>query len=74
MEAAEFLAEQGKQVTVVEMLERVGHNMGTHSRRVLLHRLRQMDIILAAKTSALEITYDGGNGQQQWASTRYPDR
>lgn len=68
LETAEFLAEQGKQVTVVEMLERVGHNIGVHSRRVLLHRLRQMDIILATKTRALEITYDGvvvnSNGHQ----------
>lgn len=69
LETAEFLANQGKEVTVVEMLERIAHDMGTHSRWVLLSRLRQMGVILQTKTEAVRITPNGvvvsSNGHQR---------
>jgi 2,4-dienoyl-CoA reductase-like NADH-dependent reductase (Old Yellow Enzyme family)/thioredoxin reductase len=58
-ETAELLAQQGKQVTIVEMLPQVGSTMGMHSRRILLRRLRQLGIAMETKTRVLAITSTG---------------
>ncbi len=59
LQTAEFLASQGKKATVVEMLERLAHDMGGGSRRVLLTRLRQMGITMETKTRVDRIIPNG---------------
>ncbi|MDP2953101.1 MAG: FAD-dependent oxidoreductase, partial [Chloroflexota bacterium] len=58
-ETAELLAEQGKQVTVVEMLPRLAADMGPLSRRYLLDRLRQAGVKTEVNAQAVEITPQG---------------
>jgi 2,4-dienoyl-CoA reductase-like NADH-dependent reductase (Old Yellow Enzyme family)/thioredoxin reductase len=58
-ETAELLTELGKQVTVVEMLPQMVSDMGIHSRRILLGRLRQLGIAMETKTQVLAITNTG---------------
>jgi len=58
-EAAEFLADKGKKVTIVEMLPRVGQDIGPTTRWVSIGRLRDMgvEILTLAK---LESVTDSG--------------
>jgi len=58
-EVAEHLAEEGKQVTVVEMLERIGTDIGMTTRWVIMQRLRNAKIKLVTKTKAEEFTDKG---------------
>jgi NADPH-dependent 2,4-dienoyl-CoA reductase/sulfur reductase-like enzyme len=58
-ETAELLAEQSKQVTIVEMLPQICSDMGIHSRRILVGRLRQLGVAMETKTRVLEITNTG---------------
>jgi len=58
LEAAEMLMKQGKRVKVVEMLRKVGVDMGVHSRRLLVGRLRgKVAFEMMAKVVRIE---DGG--------------
>jgi 2,4-dienoyl-CoA reductase-like NADH-dependent reductase (Old Yellow Enzyme family)/thioredoxin reductase len=58
-ETAEYLAEQGdKQVTVVEMLDRVASDVGPTSRWVLLSRLKQK-VSVRSMTKVVEIRENG---------------
>jgi len=55
LETAEFLEEKGKEVTVVEMLKRVGKDMGATIRWNLLYRIKERDIKIFTSTEVDEI-------------------
>jgi pyruvate/2-oxoglutarate dehydrogenase complex dihydrolipoamide dehydrogenase (E3) component len=58
-EVAEHLAEKGKQVTIVEMLERIGTDIGMTTRWVIMQRLRNAGIRMETKAKAEELTDKG---------------
>ena len=55
IETAEFLADQGKKVTVIEMLKSVATDVGPTTRWVLLSRIREKMRILT-RTKVVEVT------------------
>jgi len=55
-ETAEFLAKQGKKVTILEMLPKLGPDIGVTTRQFLLRRLREAGIAMHANSCAVEIT------------------
>jgi len=57
-ETAEYLVQQGKKVTIVEMLERVAADVGPTSRWVLVKRLRDSGVGLLTKTRLVGV--EGG--------------
>jgi 2,4-dienoyl-CoA reductase-like NADH-dependent reductase (Old Yellow Enzyme family)/thioredoxin reductase len=59
METAEFLAEQGKEVVVVEMLKRVGADMGGTVRWHLMNRTKKLNIKTFVSTQIKEIQPKG---------------
>jgi len=67
--SAEFLAAQGKKVTILEMLTRIAGDMGVTSRWVLLGRLRAAGVRMLTNAKAEAITERGvligKNGQQE---------
>ncbi len=50
LETAHFLAEQGNKVTIIEMLGRIGADMGATGRWHLLNRLKQHDVTMFRST------------------------
>jgi 2,4-dienoyl-CoA reductase-like NADH-dependent reductase (Old Yellow Enzyme family)/thioredoxin reductase len=58
-ETAEFLADQGKQVTVVEMLDDIAVDVGALTRALLLDRMAEKKITVLTKSKVREITADG---------------
>jgi 2,4-dienoyl-CoA reductase-like NADH-dependent reductase (Old Yellow Enzyme family)/thioredoxin reductase len=58
-ETAEFLADKGKKVTILEMLDQIGVDMGQFSKEDLLPRLRNMEVRMEVNTKAEEITSGG---------------
>ena len=52
-EVAEFLASQGKEVTIVEILSEVVLTMESHSRRLLLERLDKLGLRILTKSEVL---------------------
>jgi len=58
-EVAEFLRAKGKQVTILEMLRRVGNDIGVTDRFAIMMRLREADIIMRANTKVVRITEEG---------------
>jgi 2,4-dienoyl-CoA reductase-like NADH-dependent reductase (Old Yellow Enzyme family)/thioredoxin reductase len=58
-ETAEFLADQGKQVTVVEMLDDIAVDVGALTRALLLERMAEKKIMILTKSKAREITTEG---------------
>ena len=68
-ETAEFLAEKCKKVTVVEMLERIGADIGPANRFFTLERLKKLGIQMRPKSRLVAVT-DAGTivdhqGQEQ---------
>ena len=59
LETAEFLAEQGKEVVVVEMLKRVGADMGGTIRWHLMNRTKTLNIKTFVSTQIKEIRPKG---------------
>jgi len=59
LETAEFLAEQGKKVVVVEMLRRVGADMGGTVRWHLMNRTKHLNIKTFVSTQIKEIRAKG---------------
>jgi 2,4-dienoyl-CoA reductase-like NADH-dependent reductase (Old Yellow Enzyme family)/thioredoxin reductase len=59
LETAEFLAEQGKEVVVVEMLKRVGADMGGTVRWHLMNRTKKLNIKTFVSTQIKEIRPKG---------------
>jgi NADPH-dependent 2,4-dienoyl-CoA reductase/sulfur reductase-like enzyme len=58
-ETAEFLADKGKKVTIIEMLDQIGADMGQFSKEDLFPRLRSMGVRMEVNTKAEEITSAG---------------
>jgi NADPH-dependent 2,4-dienoyl-CoA reductase/sulfur reductase-like enzyme len=58
-ETAEYLAEKGRKVTVIEMLPDIAIDMETFSRIFLLERLTQKNVRLMTNTKVKEITKNG---------------
>ena len=59
LETAEFLAQKGKRVIVVEMLGRMGNDMEQINRWVILQRLRVAEIRMETNLKVEKITGDG---------------
>lgn len=59
LETAELLVQKGKGTTVVEMLDRVGSDMGFISRRFLLQRLTGQGVGIETSTKAEAVTDRG---------------
>jgi 2,4-dienoyl-CoA reductase-like NADH-dependent reductase (Old Yellow Enzyme family)/thioredoxin reductase len=70
-ETAEFLAEKGKRVTIVEMLGRIGTDMVPMVISVLYPRLKKLGVVTITNAKVEEITDDGviyeKNGEKQTA-------
>ena len=58
-ETAEYLADKGKRVTILEMLERIGADIGMTTRWVIMQRLRSARIAMETKAKVEEITDKG---------------
>ena len=58
-ETAEFLADKGKKVTIVEMLERIARDIGPTTRWVTVKRLRDIGIEMLTSTRVKAITEGG---------------
>jgi pyruvate/2-oxoglutarate dehydrogenase complex dihydrolipoamide dehydrogenase (E3) component len=58
-ETAEFLADQGAKVTVVEMLDDVAKDVGMLERILLLQRLAEKGVTLLTKTVVRDVTPEG---------------
>jgi 2,4-dienoyl-CoA reductase-like NADH-dependent reductase (Old Yellow Enzyme family)/thioredoxin reductase len=57
-ETAEFLAEQGRDVTIVEMREDIALDMEPRSRKFLMPRLKELNVRVMLQTEVAEITCD----------------
>jgi 2,4-dienoyl-CoA reductase-like NADH-dependent reductase (Old Yellow Enzyme family)/thioredoxin reductase len=58
-ETADFLAQRGKKVTILEMLGRIGQDIGAATRWVIIQRLRKAGVQMETKTEVAEITPEG---------------
>jgi 2,4-dienoyl-CoA reductase (NADPH2) len=58
-ETAEFLHAKGKQVTILEMLPRVGDDIEVTNRLATMTRLSEAGIVMRANTKAVRITENG---------------
>ncbi len=58
-ETAEYLLSLGKKVTIVEMLERIGQDIGASYRWLILSRLRKAGVRMEVKAKAEEINEKG---------------
>lgn len=58
-ETAEFLADQGKHVTVIEMLDDIAVDVGPLTRALLLNRMAEKNITVLTKSKVREILADG---------------
>ena len=54
-ETAEHLAEKGHEVTILEMLERIGNDIGITTRWIIMQRLHNAGIKIKAGTEVVEI-------------------
>ncbi len=58
-EVAEFLAEQGKKVTIIEMLDAVASNLDWVTRQVLLERLAKLEVKILTGVNATGMAEGG---------------
>jgi len=58
-ETAEFLAQKGKSVTILEVLERIGNDFERTNRWVVMQRLRQAQVRLETRVEVKEIAETG---------------
>jgi pyruvate/2-oxoglutarate dehydrogenase complex dihydrolipoamide dehydrogenase (E3) component len=58
-ETAHFLAEYGKAITIVEMLDAVGTDLGFIPRPLMLEKLRRWGVETKTSAKVLELTTDG---------------
>ncbi|MDO8491980.1 MAG: FAD-dependent oxidoreductase [Dehalococcoidia bacterium] len=63
-ETAEYLAEQGKRVTVVEMLDQLACDLAPLLRKPLLDRLVKLGVNTEVRTKVTEIAANGVNAAQ----------
>jgi len=71
-EAAEFLADLGKKVTIVEMLPKIGSDYGATYRHVVLRRLRETGIKMETNVMVEEITDRGVKAKRDGAAEFFP--
>jgi 2,4-dienoyl-CoA reductase-like NADH-dependent reductase (Old Yellow Enzyme family)/thioredoxin reductase len=72
LEVADFLAGQGKKVTLVEMLSEVGADMDTLAKAMLLGRLKKQGVTTYTHTKITELTKDEAVAQQDDKIIRFP--
>lgn len=69
VETAEFLASQGKKVTVIEMLNKIAADIGATTRWIILERVQKLGIPLLTQTKLVRIegnkVVTDKNGQEQ---------
>jgi pyruvate/2-oxoglutarate dehydrogenase complex dihydrolipoamide dehydrogenase (E3) component len=58
-ETALFLAKQSRQVTILEMLDRVGYDLERVNRWVIMSKLRQTGVKMETRAKVVEITNKG---------------
>ena len=58
-EIAEFMAEKGHDITVIEMRDEIAFDMEPNSRQLLIERLEKQNVNLLAKTFIQEVTATG---------------
>ena len=63
-ETAEFLRLKGKEVTILEMLPRVGHDIGVTNKFAVMMRLREEGIEMRANTKVVKIKEGGVEAQR----------
>ena len=71
-EVAEYLAEQGKKVTIVEMLEQIGLDIGPSYRKFVLKRLEKQGVTVITQAIATSISREGVNITQNDQSRLLP--
>lgn len=72
LETADFLAAQGKQVTLVEMLPEVGAHMDSLARSMLLKRLRDRGVDIHTNTKVIRLEPDAAVAQADRRETHFP--
>lgn len=72
LETAHFLAEPGKKVTVIEMLEQVGTDMGSTVQWHLLKRLKERRVTISRSTELKRITETGVIVERNGAKETWP--
>lgn len=69
-EVAEFLAQKGKRVTILETTDKIGGGIGLSTRWLVMRRLREAQVTLLTSVQVLEIKRVGvkikRNGQELW--------
>jgi len=58
-EVALFLARQGKKVSIVEMLPKIGAQLGPHNKRIILDELKETGVVLMPNAPVKVITDKG---------------
>jgi len=58
-EISNMLAAEGKKVKILEMMERIGRDIGPTERFIMLSSLKQRDVGIEVMTRAIEITEEG---------------
>ncbi len=58
-ETADFLAERGKDITILEMLHRIGNDIGPANRWPVIQRLRAAQVRMETRARVVEITEKG---------------
>ncbi len=53
METAHFLLEQGKKITILEMLKRIGQDMSPRARKMIIEKLIQNEVEILTESKAL---------------------
>lgn len=71
LETAEFLAQQGKKVTILEMLERLGSDIERVTRWVVVGRIHRAGVKAETKTKVVEITDTGVKASRDGVSTTF---
>ena len=71
-EVAEFLAQQGREVTLLARRERVADDMGRTYRWVMLRRLQELGVCTETVVNVVEVKDDGVVGFQQGVSRFFP--
>lgn len=72
LEAADFLADRGKQVTVVEMLDDVGRGMDPLAKTMITRRLEQRGVTIYTAAKVTRLTESGATVQQEDSELTVP--
>ncbi|MGD8868489.1 MAG: FAD-dependent oxidoreductase [Gemmatimonadales bacterium] len=72
LEAADFLAAQGKRVTLVEMRSEVGADMDGLARSMLVGRLQERQVDIHTDTRVTHLTRDAAMAERDGAEIQFP--